>query len=136
MCLGTPCYCGLSNGSYSQWTAKGPAERGHVLKHQKSSRADPCSVDFGREAPNSDLNFAVDFWVEFFLLFSPKNPPKNPPQNSPGNLFAKIPSDFCRTLLLKIVKSVKTNFRHFSHWAQNVKKCPPRKDTLHPPSSS
>ena len=48
--------------------------------------------------------------MDVFLLFSkkkgPKNPPKNPPQNSPRTLFGKIPSDFCRSLLLKYPTSL------------------------------
>ena len=57
--------------------------------------------------PNSDLNFAVDLYVDLFLPDFPSNKaqtnqPKNPLQNSPGSLFGKIPSDFCRGLVLKI----------------------------------
>ena len=41
-------------------------ERAAILSAMTMSRPDPCSVDFGREAP--DLNFAVDFLVDFFVL--------------------------------------------------------------------
>ena len=49
-----------------------------TLNSHDDSRPDSYSVDFGSEAPNSDLNVAVDFWGGSL-------PPENPPQNAPGN---------------------------------------------------
>ena len=52
-----------------------------------SSWPDLCNVDFGHEAPNSDLNFAARSFVDFLLLTFPRTrPPQNPP-NSPGRSF-------------------------------------------------
>ena len=63
--------------------------------------------------PNSDLNFAMWFFlgVDFFFLFSlqgktapsKKNPrQKNLPQNSPRIWSEKLPSDFRRSVFLKL----------------------------------
>ena len=46
---------------------KGPRQlalRFRCLGSLCCSRSDPCSVDFGHELPNSDLNYAVDFLVD------------------------------------------------------------------------
>ena len=70
--------------------------------HFKILIADPWSVDYGHEgcdeAPNSDLNFAVEFVsVFFFLVFPRQEAPKSPPNN--------FPSDFCRRLFLIFSKT-------------------------------
>ena len=66
------------------------------------SRPDPCSVDFGCEAPKFWFGFCYGFFVWIFssCFFSKEKRPekikstKNPPQSSPGTLFRKIPLGF------------------------------------------
>ena len=68
------------------------------------ARADPCSVDFGRETPKLGFEFCCGFFGGFFppVSFSKENGPKKPPQNSPQNspeiCSERFPSDFYRSL--------------------------------------
>ena len=57
------------------------------------SRPDPCSVDFGREAPKFRFEFCRGFFGGFFPpIFPRKKAQKNPPKNPP----AKFTRDFVR----------------------------------------
>ena len=78
-------------------------------------RPDPCSVDFGCEAPKFWFEFCRGFLGRFFPpVFSkekgPKNPPKNPPQIHLRHCSERFPSDFCRNLLLTIFCFSQRNF--------------------------
>ena len=63
------------------------------------SRPDPCSVDFGREAPKFWFEFCCGFWsglvppVFFPRKKAPKNSTKNPPRNSPRKFLSGKPPD-------------------------------------------
>ena len=69
------------------------------------SRLDPCSVDFGREAPKVRFEYCCEFWGGCFEgKVSRRIHQKLPPQNSPGNLFGKIPLGFLKPFLDTIKK--------------------------------
>ena len=72
------------------------------------SRPDPCSVDFGPDAPKFRFENCCGFLGGFFLLifFQVKRPEKVhqkiPRRIHPGLCSDKFPSDFCRILCLRI----------------------------------
>ena len=73
------------------------------------SRPDPCSVDFGRETPKFRFEFCRGFLGIFSsCFFQGKRPEKIhqkiPRKNHQGLCSEKFPSDFCRSLLLSVLK--------------------------------
>ena len=63
---------------------------------------------FAAKLPNSDLNFAVDFWWVFSSYFFQGIRPekihqKIPCKIHPGLCSEKFPSDFCRSLFLRVL---------------------------------
>ena len=62
---------------------------------RQMSRPDPCSVDFGREAPKFRFEFCRGFFDGFFPpVFSKEKGPKKSTKKSPGTLSRKIPLGF------------------------------------------
>ena len=79
-----------------------------IRKHTSNvSRADPCSVDFGRETPKFRFEFCCGFLGGFFPsdFFTKERPPKKIHRKihckiHPEICANKFPSDFCRSLFL------------------------------------
>ena len=92
----------------------------------KQSRADPCSVDFGREAPKFWSGFAVDSWVDFFFLMlsskkkAPENPLKIPCKIRPGSAFGKIPLGFLQNAEAPLLTNKRLRFSALRGKAQAV----------------
>ena len=85
------------------------------------SRPDPCSVDFGREAPKFWFEFCRGFLGGFFPpVFSKEKGPtkstKNPPKNSPRTLIGKIPLGFFQKPRLDIFyRRIRAGISVFRH---------------------